>query len=63
MRIFMGTLCRESSVVVIRAISCVMMVAKTRCHVVKNKADESQAYFVTGDGELAYGILMSRTVR
>lgn len=39
------------------------MVAKIRCHVVKNKAEGSQASFVTGNGELAYGILMSRRVR
>ena len=43
MRIFMGTLRRESSAVVIRAISCVRMVANTRCHVVKNKAEENQS--------------------
>lgn len=39
----MSTLRRESSAVVIRAISWVMMVANTKCHVVNSKAEESQA--------------------
>ncbi len=34
----MGTLSLESRVEVNRAMSCVMMVANTMCHVVKNKA-------------------------
>ena len=47
----MGTLCRESSVVVIRAISCVMIVANNRCHVVKNKAEERQSSLDTSGSE------------
>jgi hypothetical protein len=39
--VFMGTLWRESSVVVNLAISCVIKVAKAMCHVVKNNAGES----------------------
>lgn len=35
-----GTLSRESRVVVVRAINCVIAVAKTMCHVVKNRARE-----------------------
>jgi len=37
--VFMGTLWRESSVVVNLAISCVIKVAKAICQVVKNNAE------------------------
>lgn len=37
--VFMGTLWRESRVVVNLAISCVIKVANAMCHVVKNKAE------------------------
>ena len=37
-RASIGTLSRESRVVVVRAINCVIAVANTMCHVVKNRA-------------------------
>jgi hypothetical protein len=53
-----GTLCRESNVVVNRAISCVMIVANSRCHVVKNNTRESQSSLSTGSSGRTHEILM-----